>query len=196
MTPTTFLRPVHAWFFAWENVVPPVYRVVAVAIASGVTAVILAALGADLLLAAVLSLAAWVALAIAQEHDERVLLAPDPRFVEALEAEAGRAPLFLRFEHATGPSRARRESFDCFLLSTDAGEDHPLSGRLVQIERSVGERAMCLDVFDDATCDSFEPILARLRTLGEVGLADRVQRAEATAADVETIVTALRVAYW
>lgn len=89
MTPTTFLRPVHAWFFAWENVVPPVFRVVAVAIASGVTAVVLTAVGVDPLLAVVLSLAAWIGLAIAQEHDQRIWLAPDPLFVEALAAEAG-----------------------------------------------------------------------------------------------------------
>lgn len=195
VTPSTFLRPVHAWFFVWENVVP-VYRVVAVAVAAGVTAVILVALGMNPLLAVVVSLAAWVGLAIAQEHDERVMLAPDRNFVETLEAAASRAPLFLRIDHATGPCRARRGSYDFFNLSTDAAEDHPLFGRMVQIERSVRERAMRVDVFDDAASDSFESILARLQTLGEAGLANRVQRAEASAVDAETIVAALRAAYW
>lgn len=195
MTPTTFLRPVHAWFFAWENVVPPIYRVVAVAIASGVTAAVLVALGVNPLLAVVLSLAAWVGLAIAQEQDERVMLAPDSRFVETLEAAVGRAPFFLRMDHATGPCRARRGSFDSFTLSTDAGDDHSLLGLVVQIERSVREREMILYVFDDPASDSFEPILTRLQARGKAHLADRVQRAEAPAADVEAIITVLRVAY-
>jgi len=52
------------------------------------------------------------------------------------------------------------------------------------------------DVFDDETSDSFESILARLQTLGEADLASRVQRAEAPAADAETIVAVLRAANW
>jgi len=53
---------------------------------------------------------------------------------------------------------------------------------------------MRLDVFDDAASDSLGPILARLQAVGEVGRANRVQQAEAPAADLETVVTALRAA--
>ncbi len=136
MTPTTFLRPVHAWFFAWERVAPSAYRVVATGIAAGITVGLLVVLGVPPVLAAVISLSVWSGLAIAQEHDQRVTLSADAEFTEALIAVARDAPLQLRLDDATGPSRARGGRTDYFLLSTDAVGDHPLSGRMVEIERS------------------------------------------------------------
>lgn len=196
MTATTFLRPIHAWFFTWERIVPSIYRVVAVLIAAAITVAVLAVFDVHALLAVVVSLAAWIGLAIAQEHDQRVFLEPDPDFARALAAETGREPLSLHLDHARGPSRSRRGSSDVFVLSTDAGEAHPLSGRLVQIHRSRLDQEMRLDVFGDRVSDRVESIERRLLELGAAELAGRVQRAEAPTTDVEAIIAALRTAYF
>lgn len=196
MTPTTVLRPVHAWFFAWERLTPSVYRVVATGMAAGITVGMLSILGVHPVLAAVISLPAWIGLAIAQEHDERVTLPPDAEFIEALSAATRQAPLRLRLDHATGPSRARRGRTEYFLLSTDAMGHHPLSGRLVEIERSRRDGAMRLDVFDDPSTNSAESTAERLRDRGAGPLADRVRRSEAPESDAEAIGEALRAAYW
>ena len=76
MNVTFFLWPVHAWFFLWERVVPSMYRVVATGLGALATAIVVVTVGVHPLLAAPLSLFGWIGLAIAQEHDERVLLPP------------------------------------------------------------------------------------------------------------------------
>ncbi|MCP3851896.1 MAG: hypothetical protein GY745_08010 [Actinomycetia bacterium] len=32
-----WLRPIHWWFFLWEDIIPSLYRVVAVAVGAGIT---------------------------------------------------------------------------------------------------------------------------------------------------------------
>jgi len=82
-----WLRPVHRWFFFWEDLVLPVYRVVAVAIGAAITAAVVV-LGARVrwLVAAPLVTAGWIALGVVQEHDQRVLL--DGEFLDLLREHA------------------------------------------------------------------------------------------------------------
>lgn len=140
MNATALLRPVHAWFFLWERVVPSLYRVVATGLAAPVTAVILVAVGVHPVLAAPLSLLGWIALAVAQDHDERVLLPPDSVFVSALTDVLGTPPFLLSLASAHGPARARPESWGTMIV-LDAPDDdrHPLAGMFITVERSAAD---------------------------------------------------------
>lgn len=196
MNTSVALRPIHAWFFFWEGVVPSVYRVVATGSAALVTAVVLAAAGLHPLVAAALSLPGWIGLAIAQEHDERVLLPPDTEFVSALTDAVSPTTPALAVEQAHGPRRARREAWDTMvILSTNGTGEHPLAGMFITVQRSAADGRMQLDVLDDAP-GAFESVDERLRQRGEDMLADRIQRARSPAADAHAIAAALTAAYW
>lgn len=105
MNTTVALRPLHAWFFHWERVVPSRYRVVARGLAALASALLLLR-GFHPLLAAPVSLAAWIGLAVAQDHDQRTRLPPDQAFVAALTVAVSAPPLALAIGNAHGPSRA------------------------------------------------------------------------------------------
>lgn len=196
MNPTVVVRPVHAWFFFWERVVPPLYRVVATGLAALVTAALLAAAGLHPLVAAGLSLPVWIGLAIAQEHDERVLLPPDGDFLSALVEAVSPTPPALTVEQAHGPRRARPEAWDTMIvLSAIDAHDHPLAGMLITVERSAADGWMRLAVLDDAP-GGVGFIDERLRARGEAGLAERIEQARSPDADAQAIAAALTAAYW
>ena len=100
---TFFLRPVHAWFSFWDRIVPSIYRVVATGLAALATASVLRLVGVKLIVGAPASLAAWIGLAVAQEHDQRILLPPDRAFVSALTDALSVPPLALTVDTAHGP---------------------------------------------------------------------------------------------
>lgn len=132
MNATFFLRPVHAWFFLWERVVPSLYRVVATGLAAFATAPLLTIVGLHPLLAAPISLAVWIGLAVAQEHDERILLPPNRAFLSALTEAVSAPPLALAVDTAHGSRRARPEPWDTMIVLTPNGAEHrPLTGSFI-----------------------------------------------------------------
>lgn len=196
MNATVLLRPVHAWFFYWERVVPSLYRVVATGLAALATAVVLIAVGVHPLLAASLSLLGWIALAVAQEHDERLLLPPDVAFVAALTEAVSARPLDLSVDIAHGPKRARPEAWDTMVVLTPHDVDgHPLGRMFITVERSAAQGWMWLDVIDDAP-GAFEPIDERLHERGGSKLAERIEQAQSPDSDAQAIAAALTAAYW
>jgi hypothetical protein len=196
VTPTTVLRPVHAWFFLWERIVPSVYRVVATGLASIATAVLLGVAGANPLIAFGLCVPAWIGLAVWQEHDERVLLPPDLEFVAALTDAVSEPPLVLTVERAHGPGRARREGWDtAAVLSTTGAPEHPLAGSFITVTRHRAAGWMRLDVVDDGPQPTW-PIAERLRSAGALDVAERIHRARSASEDAEAIRAALTAAYW
>lgn len=196
MNATMLLRPVHAWFFFWERVVPSLYRVVATGLAALATAVILIAVGVHPLLAAPVALLGWIALAVAQEHDERVLLPPDPAFVAALTDAVAAPPLAISVDTAHGPRRARPEVWDTMVVLTPHDfDDHPLATTFITVQRSAAQGWMRLDVIDDAP-DAFQPIDEHLRERGKSMLAERIERAQSPNSDAGAIAEALTAAYW
>lgn len=78
------LRPAHGWFFLWEEVIPSLYRVIAVVVAAVITAVLLVLVGLPWWAAVPGGGALWIGLAIVQEHDERVPRPVDQAFVHAV----------------------------------------------------------------------------------------------------------------
>jgi hypothetical protein len=196
VTATVFLRPIHAWFFFWERIVPSLYRVIATGLAALSTAALLTAVDLHPLLAAPISLAVWIGLAIAQEHDDRVLMPPDRAFVSALTDALSPAPPALTVDQAHGPRRSRSEAWDTLVvLSASGAQDHPLAGMLITVERSEVEGWMRLEVLADAS-GAFEPIEERLRERAKAGLAERIEQAQSPAADAQAIASALAAAYW
>lgn len=195
MTPTTVLRPVHAWFFFWERVVPSLYRVVATGLAAIATAVVLVAVGMDPLLGLALSVVLWIGLAVWQEHDERVSLPPDREFAAALAEAVSLAPLALAVDVAHGPKRARPEAWDTFVvLSADRAPAHPLYGFHITVKRHAADGWMRLQVIDDDR-QRLDQITERLQSAGAQALSERIQRAHSADEDAEAIRAALTRAY-
>jgi len=195
MNVTFFLWPVHAWFFLWERVVPSMYRVVATGLGALATAIVVVTVGVHPLLAAPLSLFGWIGLAIAQEHDERVLLPPCQGFVDALGVAVAEPPLGLVVYSAHGPRRARPGPWDTLaVLSAGGAEGHPLRTVHIEVQRNAARGSMRLHASDDAP-SMFVPIDERLRELGRSGLADRIEQAESAESDADAIATALTLAY-
>lgn len=196
MNATVALRPVHAWFFLWERLVPSLYRVVATGLAALATVVLLTALGFHPVAAAPISLAAWIGLAVAQEHDARTRRPPDRAFVAALTDAVAGPPLALSVAIAHGPRRARPEAWDTMVVLTSRGsEAHPLTGFFIQVERSAAESWMHLHVSDDAP-GRLESDDECSDERGETMLAERIQRGESPEADAHAIAAALAAAYW
>ena len=196
MNTTVALRPVHAWFFHWERVVPSLYRVVATGLASLATTLVLILLGFHRVLAAPVSLAAWIGLAVAQDHDQRTRLPPDQAFVAALTDALSAPPLALAIGDAHGPSRARPQRWDTMVVLTPPrAERHPLTGFFMTLERSAAEGWMQLDVGDDAP-GRYESIDDRLLERGQSALVRRIHRSGSPEADADAVAAALLAAYW
>lgn len=104
------LRPLHSWFWFWDRRISSIYRVVAVAVGALTSAWALAAFTSlSRLVAAPISLISWVALAVVQDHDERVVLPLDEEFYEQLrfhlDEVASKAGF--TFEGSSAANRAR-----------------------------------------------------------------------------------------
>jgi hypothetical protein len=143
---TTFLRPIHAWFGFWDAIAGPAARIVAIVTGAAVTAVLLVALGVHPIVAAGGAIAAWIGLAIAQEHDGRVRLAPDPAFSASLARAVSGPTLRLIVREASGPPRCRPDEPEVFVLGADDDRDeaHPFAGWYVEVRRDRNGRPMRL----------------------------------------------------
>ena len=174
-----WLRPVHRWFFWWEDLVPSLYRVIAVAVGAALTAVILRVAGVPLWIGVPLALPVWIGLAIAQEHDERVMLPVDPVFLghlrELVDPVLG-ARGFV-FNNATGPCRARPDRDEVFLYVASESDD---DWAYVQIERDVEARRMWVAV-------DGRPLAALLVMSGFEVLSERAGRVVDSESDARAI---------
>ncbi|MGH9151300.1 MAG: hypothetical protein ACRD03_02605 [Acidimicrobiales bacterium] len=191
--PPLLMRPVHGWFFFWEQVIPSLYRVVAVAVAAAISAVLLVLAGAPWWLAVPVGAALWVGLAIVQEHDERVPRPVDEVFVRAVRerVEPVLAAEGFTFNSAAGGRRARRDTTDVVLYEAEPGR-HP----------SLGEGdSPCLDLWirRDVRAGTMEVSVGwqELEALveGAPELAARVMRAIDPIDDAETLARALSLAF-
>ena len=115
------LGPLHRWFFLWEEIIPSLYRVVAVVVAGAVTAGLLVLVGAPWWAALPVSGVLWIGLAVVQEHDQRVERPVDEEFLQALRerAEPVLQAAGFTFHSASGGQRARRDSTDVVLYEAD-----------------------------------------------------------------------------
>lgn len=189
--PPLVLRPFHGWFHLWERIIPSLYRVVAVAAGTVITAALVVLVTrAHWLLVLVLAVVGWIALAIGQEHDERVVLDVDGEFLSLLRRHAD--PVLNRagyvFKNASGPARASRDRSDTILYEID---DVPGPIGCIDLwirrERTVGGR---IEVSTDGG-----PLEWLLDSLGEPELAQRVTRTEDAAGDVAALVTAFQLVF-
>ena len=104
------------------------------------TTSVLAMFGVPRLLAVLVALPVWIGLAVAQDHDERVHLAPDVAFAAALTAAVAGPPLRLGVRSATGPRRARPHEPDVFVLGAEGDDElHPFAGWYVEVTRDLHE---------------------------------------------------------
>ncbi len=124
-----WLWPVHRWFWMWDQIIPSIYRVMAVVVAAAMTSFVVIA-ATDLWWWAVVlpALAGWAGIAILQEHDERVHLSVDVDFERELRARLdqllsgrGYAPL-----QSNGPCRARPERTDSFTYGGGGPDDETI----------------------------------------------------------------------
>lgn len=127
--PPLLLRPLHRWFFFWEEVIPTLYRVVAVVVAAAITAVLLVLVGLPWWVAVPVGGVLWIALAVVQEHDERAPRPADEAFVRAVRerVEPVLTAAGFTFNFASGGQRARRDSTDTVLYEADPAR-HPILG--------------------------------------------------------------------
>lgn len=187
--PPLLLRPIHGWFFFWEDTIPSLYRVIAVAAAAAITAAALVfAARVDWFIAAPAATIVWIALAVIQEHDERVVLDIDTEFLALLREQAdpvlARAGFVFRF--AQGPQRARGTRADTFLYEVPgAGHTGDCIDLWIHRDRVPGGS---IEVSVD-----YRPLQLLLARHDEPNLADRVGRTEDPAGDVAAIVAALKL---
>lgn len=184
------LQPIHSWFFLWEGVIPSLYRVVAVTVASALTAAgLVLAARVNWLIAVPVATTVWIGLAVVQEHDERVVLDVDTEFLTLLRQHADPvlAAAGFVFRHAAGPQRARRARVDTFFYEVP-GDRHTRDCMDLWIHRDRFPGGS-MDVRMDSR--SLQRLLA---SHNEPQLADRVGRTEAAPGDVAAIVTALKLA--
>lgn len=187
--PSLLLRPVHSWFQLWEDVIPSVYRIVAVVGAAAVSAALLGLLlRIHWLGATLLATGMWILLAIIQEHDERVLLEPDSEFLAALRAHVD--PVMERtgfvFRHASGPQRSRPARYDTFFYEAPGTPFEECIDVWIHRGRSVAAQM-------EVTVDGQE-LVRLLGSRGERQLAQRVCRTEAAGADAAALAAAFEVA--
>lgn len=182
-----WLRPVHRWFFFWEDMVLSVYRVVAVAIGASITtAIVVLTARVRWLVAAPLATVGWIALGVVQEHDQRVLLDVDGEFLDLLREHAD--PVLARtgftFSSAYGPCRARPGRSDTFLYEAADPEGNGCVDVWIRRDRSNGQMRVSVDGHH------LERLVA---SHGDPQLEARVTRAEDPAGDVAAVVVALEL---
>ncbi len=188
------LRPLHRYFFFWEDRVPSLYRVIAVAVGAGATTGLLRAAGARRLwVVAPASLFAWVLLGVVQEHDERVPRPLDEEFAAALrdQVDGVLSAAGFRFVHASGGSRARGGTVDVFLYEVyKARYPHLQPG---------GDHGGCLDLWIRRDIErgvmevsiGYGDLAQLLDEQGLGELARRVRRAEGPEGDAAALAEAL-----
>ena len=181
------LRPVHRWFFLWEDVVPSAYRIVAVAIGAAISSVIVVLTArVRWLVAFPLATVGWITLAIVQEHDERVHLEVDSEFRELLREQAD--PTFERsgftFNGAFGPCRARSDRSDTFLYEATDPSGNDCIDVWIRRDRSGGQMETLVDghLLEELVAAHGHPLLAT-----------RVTRAEEPAGDATALTAALEL---
>jgi len=185
---STLLRPVHGWFFVWEDVVPSLYRVVAVVTGAALTTVAVRVFGiGPTWLVAIVATLAWIGLGVAQEHDERVQVPADEAFVGALRTRVDDllGDHGFAFHSATGGVRARRKRHTTVFYSGAERND-----QVLWIVRD--PKACTLDVrlgFGDV-----RDLAALLRDRGETEIAERLARAADPTADADAVGDALEAA--
>jgi hypothetical protein len=178
---------VHRWFFFWEDMVPSVYRVVAVAIGAAITSVVVVVTTKFKgLVAAPLATVGWIALGVVQEHDERVHLDVDGEFRDLLRDQVD--PVLARagftFSGAFGPCRARSDGSDSFLYEAADPNGYGCIDVWVRRDRFDGRMTMSIDGH------RLERLVA---SHGDAELAARVTRAEDPVGDVAALVAALEL---
>ena len=193
------VRPLHFWFGVWERAFPPLYRVLAVAVAAVLTTVLLVAITpVSWWLVLPLAVAAWIFLAVAQEHDERVRIPPDPVFMDRLMAEAGPVLAAAGFDEGqvSGRNRARGEMADVVLFQASPPD---FSARFPRFDDDAESMDSCLWIERDASEGWMEASIAgtdlgdELRRLGYGDLADRVSRAITPEADADVLAQAFAI---
>ena len=182
-----WLRPVHRWFFFWEDVVPSVYRVVAVVFGAAITAVVVVvATTVGWLVAAMMAMVGWIGLAVLQDHDLVVHLDVIGEFQDLLREQAD--PVLARagftFNHASGPTRARRDRSDTFLYESVDPEGEGCIDLWIHRDRCGGQMEVSVD---GRRLDRL------LVSHGDPQLAARVTRAEQPADDVVALVAAFEL---
>ncbi len=180
------LRPIHRWFFFWELVVPYVYRVTAVGVAAVLTAVALVWVGVPTIVAAPVSLGVWIALAVMQEHDERVHLPVDAVYLARLRTniEPLLASKGLGYRGSDGPRRARRPRTETFLYERSDEQEGCIDFWIRRDRRS----GMCEIDYGGHDLAEF------LRQAGHDDLAEKLSSVGDPEADVDILVEALRSA--
>ncbi|MGB5187053.1 MAG: hypothetical protein WBO84_08000 [Acidimicrobiia bacterium] len=179
-----WLQPVHRWFFFWEDMVPSVSRVVAVAIGAAITSVVVVVTTKIKGLVTVpLATVGWIALGVAQEHDARVHLGVDGEFLDLLRDQVD--PVLARagftFNSAFGPCRARPGRSDTFLYEAADPNGNGCIDVWIRRDRFDGKMEVSVDGHR----------LERLVALrGDPQCATRVTQAEEPVSDVAALVAA------
>lgn len=182
-TAPVWLRPIHWWFFWWEEIIPSLYRVVAVGVGAVITATALALIaGTGWVVASLLATVGWIVLAILQDRDQRVHLDVNDEFQALLRdrADPALARAGFVFNLAQGPCRARSDRSDTFLYEAD----NPAEGCIdlwIRRHRSGGPMEVSVDG---------RPLERLVVSHGHPQLAARVTRAERPADDVTALVAA------
>ena len=191
--PPLLLRPIHWWFFRWEELIPSLYRVVAVVMAAAITAVVLSFVGLPWWLAMPVAAALWVGLAVVQEHDERVPRPVDEWFVQAVRerVEPVLTTVGFTFNFASAGQRARGYTADVVLYEADPAR-HPTLGE---------ERDPCLGLWirRDRRAGTME-VSVGWRDLNQLVASDpdlsvRVTRAVDASTDAEALAKAFELVF-
>jgi hypothetical protein len=171
----------------WENIMFSVYRFVAVAVGAAITATVaVLATGVGWLVAVPMTTVGWIVLAVAQEHDERVVLEVDNDFQTALRGQADLvlARAGFTFNGAFGPCRARVDRSDTFLCEAVDVEGRGCIDLWIRRDRSDGGMNVSVDG---------RPLAELVASHGDLELGARVNRAVEPVGDVEALVAAFEL---
>jgi len=182
-----WLRPIHQWFFWWEEVIPSVYRVVAVTVGVGITATVVVLITrVGWFVAVPLATVGWIVLAVVQDHDHGVHLDVNHEFQGLLRGQAD--PVLARagfaFHSAGGPCRARPDRSDTFLYEAGDPERNGCVDLWIRRDQSGGQMEVSVDGH------RLERLVA---SHGNPQLATRVTRAEEPSGDVAALVAAFEL---
>lgn len=193
------VRPLHRWFFYWEDRIPSLHRVVAVGVGAAATTALAAPLVGlrRLWLAAPGALLAWVVGGVVQEHDERVARPVDAAFAAALRASVddGLAAAGFVCHAASGGSHARGQTADVFLYEAEPSRHPDLIAE--------GDDSGCLDLWirRDVHLGQMDVSLGGhdlrhlLHARGRSDLAERIDHASDAHADAAALADAFAVLF-